>query len=850
MTLSVTASEVVQTPSAATSITVNPSGFSVGDAIAVCLLSYQPITPAAITPPDSTWSLTQFLPAESGYYAAVLADTVATAADVAAGSFTFEFPSSYDVTAGVVCLNSSVAGDYANLVATATNIFMEASYSLTAVDAVLGFGGNLGSAPGGTVTDGHGHTFTSLQSQGAGTDVNCLLQSVVSYIAHQTGSVYFPAWTTPGKIPPGVLGAMFQEVVGTPLAAVNVAPTSGQYLDASTSVTFQGEYLPSNGQAANAYCLRLKLSGGSYYYWTGSAWSTTQTWVTASIAANSTFSVTIAAAANGPANSHAYQYSFAFQESEGNNKGPFAAADTVFNTSPAPTLTITTPTSGATLINPNPTVAWTDALNGGTSQYSYRVVIYSAAQAAAGGWVPGSSPSLYDSGNVQSAATSITVAGANLATATGDVICVMFTDTHQQASTWAQVTVNVAIGTPVTPVITVATGVDPTSGAPVNNITVQGYDNLLGAQEAAPSSATGIGTWSQAFGGNCTAVGDATGLKLTASSGGAMIAVAGLVGIGLLPVVPLANYTAIASFKADSTGRSCEVGVAYWTAGGTLIGTGPLYGSTVTDTTGGYTQAHYTHTAPSTAAFAAVYVQVLAAGSGESHEVISIGLNPGSTTTWSAGGFAGNTEITVYSTSTYTPLGYPQIPFNSPVANSAPSQTVVIEDLAAVINDTTEYYVVATGSPLGFPVESAPSSIVSNLLPDSIAGTWWLSRTDDPYDYCVPVNMYNDPQLKPKEVGQMYYPLGDPYGTKVTDGYKGRGGILYLRVVGTPALFALRAILEYDGTLMLRSPAADVLFIQHDPATDPIEAPVFNTIGQGANSYHNVQFQFVEVSYP
>ena len=123
-------------------------------------------------------------------------------------------------------------------------------------------------------------------TQTAGTDTSCLLQDVEGQFLSQS-QAYCGSWTGTGGsgATDSWLVLWFTEVSAAPLAPTNLSPAAGTYLDATGTIPFSGTYNPTNGQPMNALCLSYQQTGGTKYYWTGSAWSTTQTWVAASAAA-------------------------------------------------------------------------------------------------------------------------------------------------------------------------------------------------------------------------------------------------------------------------------------------------------------------------------------------------------------------------------------------------------------------------------------------------------------------------------------------------------------------------------------------------------------------------------------
>lgn len=102
-------------------------------------------------------------------------------------------------------------------------------------------------------------------------------------------------------------------------------------------------------------------------------------------------------------------------------------------------------------------------------------------------------------------------------------------------------------------------------------------------------------------------------------------------------VTPGETYSAMASFEADSTGRTCHVSILWYGAGGALISTDTSAG--VTDTTGAWRPATLTATAPASANYATIQVDVQSCINTEIHYVDCVALFPaGNITVWSRGG--------------------------------------------------------------------------------------------------------------------------------------------------------------------------------------------------------------------
>lgn len=95
-------------------------------------------------------------------------------------------------------------------------------------------------------------------------------------------------------------------------------------------------------------------------------------------------------------------------------------------------------------------------------------------------------------------------------------------------------------------------------------------------------------------------------------------------GTGGVPVTVGREYVATADFKAATTARTVGCGIRWYDGAGVLLSSSA--GTYAADTTSGFTQFTCFATAPASAAFAAVYVEVVGAAAAEIHYVDRIGL--------------------------------------------------------------------------------------------------------------------------------------------------------------------------------------------------------------------------------
>lgn len=296
-----------------------------------------------------------------------------------------------------------------------------------------------------------------------------------------------------------------------------------------------------------------------------------------------------------------------------------------------PTITGTPSVTGHTS-STNPAVAWVYAPNAdGDPQTAYRVKVFTAAQYGAAGFSAATSTPTFDSGELGGAADSYTVGQALL----NGVTYRMYVGAAQDFNgakwytTWTPSDVfTIGLTPPATPTLTVT----PDQSVPWlrNALRIQGNINLLSADDA--SMDTTIGTWQNDTNATTTRTTAQAAFGVGAMS---MVAIAAATmssrtasGVSGYKVKAGTAYTLLASFRTAVTARTCKVGAVFYTRTGVAVGA-VAYGTGVTDSTSGWTQASYAVTAPATAVYVAVYTQVTSAALGEVHYVdkVLIGTN-------------------------------------------------------------------------------------------------------------------------------------------------------------------------------------------------------------------------------
>jgi hypothetical protein len=209
-------------------------------------------------------------------------------------------------------------------------------------------------------------------------------------------------------------------------------------------------------------------------------------------------------------------------------------------------------------------------------------------------------------------------------------------------------TFTIAADVPAQPTIVAVNYNDPTSGLPEVQLQVQANDNQLTLNQASLESGATTG-W--AAGANTTITASTTwaldgsySLRMSATAAGAVSATTPT---GSSGVVVTAGETvrAQASFHSPTTSRVCNVAIGFYNSTGTLLST--VTSANVNSSTTVGTQAFVTAVAPTGAAFMTIILNGAGLGAGEFLYGDCMLLGPGSTSTWTTGGFVGVTTLTI-----------------------------------------------------------------------------------------------------------------------------------------------------------------------------------------------------------
>lgn len=510
------------------------------------------------------------------------------------------------------------------------------------------------------------------------------------------------------------------------------------------------------------------------------------------------------------------------------------------DTNSYPTATPTAPTGNVTTTTrPTVTVSYADADSDAMDRY--RVKVFSAAQYGAGGFSPETSAATWDSGEVAltiAAGTSFDVTvGVDLANSTTYRAYVKVRQgvDSKWSEAWTNTQFNIALDAPAVPLL-VGT-LDNANGR--IKLDFQGRDNFLSKNAA--SLETDTTGW---------IAGTSSTIARTTTAGTFLHGIAALsvtrdttTGTGSATALAVAlagtQYTALASFKAATTGRSVRVNIRWLDAGFGTIST--TTGTSVSDTTGGWVQATVTGTAPALTAAVAVDVEILSAVATEVHYVDQISFAPGASTTWTRGGFVGaglyRVEIqrSVDGGTVYTPL---TIGSFVPPLNTL---TQTVYDYTAPVGIASRYRAVAFGtdtleiagpaSAIAGPFTSVPTTSTGWVLKDPLDASFLLTPDieQETWDYNI------------KEEQAVYSPLGRRLPVVVSDVVRGLDGPIKFGFTSIFTFALFRAMRERRHILLLQRVSVGQQWFIRLRADFKVSEYL---------DYYTVQCDFVEVDPP
>jgi hypothetical protein len=352
-------------------------------------------------------------------------------------------------------------------------------------------------------------------------------------------------------------------------------------------------------------------------------------------------------------------------------------------TAPRPTVTVTAPT-GTVTDTSFPSVTWTPVFSDGSPQSAYEIKIFDATTYGGASFSPDTSTPIIGTGIITSTNNGQTLEGdlANSTTYRAYVRVASLINGVNYFSAWAYSEFTLSIDSPATPTVSASfdTNIDAVT------ITIFGRTNAMSANQASlETDATGWEAVTNCSISRSTAQfsNGIASLALVSTSAGDMTAAT----TTATKFVVTANnkFSATAEFRANSTARSCSVGIIWLNAAGSAIAT--VFGTAENNSSSGWNESNVVATAPALATHARVVVKIASAGSAETHYVDKIAFHAGDTPVWTRGGFSTFSFVVERSSdagSTFTVLR------NSPVTASS-SQIATINDYEVPLDTTVIY---------------------------------------------------------------------------------------------------------------------------------------------------------------
>jgi hypothetical protein len=300
--------------------------------------------------------------------------------------------------------------------------------------------------------------------------------------------------------------------------------------------------------------------------------------------------------------------------------------------------------------NSRPTVSWVYSDTDGELQTAWQVKVFSSAVYSIPGFSPDVNTPVYDSAaHLGAQASWALTSDLQNGTTYKAYVKVGKNWNGPEGAYWysawgvsSAFTVVYVLVPPYTPAVTAAALTDDQQCralvnvfSPVNQLT---YDNS--------SFEGGIGGWTAdvnmgAPTSSSTDAADGTkSLQMSSSASGDMQAKGAVDATFGMPRVSGGDtYTALCSFHAAVSARSCAIGIRWINSSGGTIST--VFGSNITDSAsaGVYTQASATLVAPGNAVQAIPVAKVIATGgAAEIHRIDKVSIHAGSSTVWTFGG--------------------------------------------------------------------------------------------------------------------------------------------------------------------------------------------------------------------
>lgn len=501
-----------------------------------------------------------------------------------------------------------------------------------------------------------------------------------------------------------------------------------------------------------------------------------------------------------------------------------------FLTSPAFTNTTST--------RPKLTWVWND--DDGDTPARYVAKIFTQAQYTAAGFNPDTSAAYWSSGEVASSATSATptIDLTQGSTFRGYVKAAReFMGLGYWYSAWVNTSdLITAADVPDAPTLTA------TLDAPNSRVALalQGRTNMLDANTAnIETSAAGWANQSNGTLGTTTTAGEfSRGTRALTQTAVAAATMAARTAVRY-PVTVGVSYTAQAMNRTRVTSRTTRVSIVWYTAstGGSPISTSS---GTATANSTSFAQRTVTATAPATAAFAEVWLEVTAAAAiSEVHLWDAVSLAPGSSTFWGGGGWLPTADFTIEASDD---AGTTWDEIRSTIDASTASQQMTTYDYAAPRGSTRQYRARVISTPsTGATIVSAYTGAQSVTVPNP--GDWWLKDLTNPAaNTSVLVTDQGDQEVT--EQAAAFRPLGRRHPVVVSSGVGGYDASVTILARGAAEWAELRAFMEATHPLLLQAPDGEQWHIQVMSRSAKREA------SPAGNVLRTVTLAYVEVDAP
>jgi hypothetical protein len=256
------------------------------------------------------------------------------------------------------------------------------------------------------------------------------------------------------------------------------------------------------------------------------------------------------------------------------------------------------------------------------------------------------------------------------------------------------------------------------------------------------------------------------------------------------------------SFRANTTGRSVQGIVSWWTAAGAFISNSPTVSGT--DNSSSYTELTQNATSPATAAFASLQFKALATAAAEKHRIDKVFFGPGTVAQcpWARGGITSLTVDVEVRDSAANPWGLLRGGQDVPYAEPA-YQEVEVYDAEFIPRVSREYRARVEGLAVTTPLSSAWSVQAANTW--TTTTKWWLTdpllkssilvKVKAPFEHTQPI------------FSGKFYPEGTTKAVVVSDGkVRGREFTMAIWIEDLSDENNVENYMVPEKTLMLKDP--------------------------------------------